>query len=93
VSSVSDVIVIFLQLILFANTAAFFCSLLGLVSNSFSESNSGEEIKMRWHCFKKIYHLRDSSLVLRNNGLQSGFSCLSWIVPFMLIAPSWIVSW
>jgi len=29
---VSEVIVIFLQLILFANTAAFFCSLLGLVS-------------------------------------------------------------
>ena len=32
VTSVSEVIVIFLQLILFANTAAFFCSLLGLVS-------------------------------------------------------------
>jgi len=31
----SEVIVIFLQLILFANTAALFCSLLGLVSHSF----------------------------------------------------------
>jgi len=37
VTSVSYVIVIFLQLIPFANTAAFFCSLLGLVSHSFSE--------------------------------------------------------
>jgi len=36
VTSVSEVIVNFLQLILFAiaNTAAFFCSLLGLVSHS-----------------------------------------------------------
>ena len=31
VTSVSEVIVSFLQLILFANTAAFFYSLLGLV--------------------------------------------------------------
>jgi len=37
VTSVSEVIVTFLQLILFANTAAFFCSLLGLVSHFFSE--------------------------------------------------------
>jgi len=37
VTSVSDVIVIFLQLIPFENTAAFFCSLLGLVSHSFPE--------------------------------------------------------
>jgi len=35
VTSVSEVIVIFLQLILFGNTAAFFCSLLRLVSHSF----------------------------------------------------------
>jgi len=34
VTSVSEVIVIFLHLILFANTAALFCSLLGLVSQS-----------------------------------------------------------
>jgi len=46
VSFVSAVIVIFLQLILLANTAAFFCSLLGLVSHSFSEGDSGEEITM-----------------------------------------------
>jgi len=37
---VSEVIVIFLQLILFANTAAFFCSLLGLVSHSILEGDS-----------------------------------------------------
>jgi len=35
VISVSEVIVIFLQLILFADTAAFFCSLLGLDSHFF----------------------------------------------------------
>jgi len=37
VASVSEVIVIFLQLILFANTAAFFCSPLRLVSHPFWE--------------------------------------------------------
>jgi len=35
VTYVSEVIVIFLQLILFANTAAFSYSLLGLVSHCF----------------------------------------------------------
>jgi len=35
VTSVSEVIVTFFQLILFANTAAFFCSSLGLVLHSF----------------------------------------------------------
>jgi len=69
----SEVIVIFLQLILFANTAALFCSLLGLVSHSFSEGDRGEEINTQWHCIKKINHLCNSSLVLRNDGLQSTF--------------------
>jgi len=46
-ASVSEVIVIFLQLILFANTAAFFCSLLGLVSLCLWEGDSGEEISTR----------------------------------------------
>ena len=76
VTSMSEVIVIFLQLILFANIAAFFCSLLGLVSHSFSEGNGCEEISTRWPRAEKINHLRDSSLVLRNHSLQSGFSCL-----------------
>jgi len=35
VTSVSEVIVIFLQLILHANTVAFFCSMLVLDSHSF----------------------------------------------------------
>jgi len=35
VTSVSEVIVILFQLIMFANTAVFFSSLLGLVSHSF----------------------------------------------------------
>jgi len=46
VASVSEVIVIFLQLILFANTGAFFCSLLGLVSHSL-KSDTGEEVSRR----------------------------------------------
>jgi len=40
----NEVIVIFLKLILFANTDAFFYSLLGLVSHCFREGHSGEEI-------------------------------------------------
>ena len=44
VTSVSEVIAMFLQLILFANTAVFFHSLLGLVSHCFWEGDSGEEI-------------------------------------------------
>jgi len=65
VTSVSEVIVIFLQLILFANTAAFFYSLLGLVSHCFGEGDSVEEISTRWRCVeKKINHSRDSWLVL-----------------------------
>ena len=44
VTSVSEVIVVLLQLILFANTAAFFCFLPGLVSHSFWEGDSSKEI-------------------------------------------------
>jgi len=55
---------IFLQLILLANTAAFGCYLLGLVSHSFWESDSGEENSSRWRCFEKINHLRDSLFAL-----------------------------
>jgi len=47
VTSVSEVIMICLQLILFANTAAFFSFLLGLVSHSFWGGDSGEEIRTR----------------------------------------------
>ena len=38
VTSVSEVIVIFLQVILFANTATFFYSLLGLVPTVFEKA-------------------------------------------------------
>jgi len=58
-----------LQLLPLANTAAFFCSLLGLVSNSFLEVDSGSEISTPWHCVEEINHLRNSWLVLRNNDL------------------------
>ena len=40
VTSVSEVIVIFLQPILFANTAAFFCSLLGFVSHTLQRATA-----------------------------------------------------
>jgi len=72
VTSVSEVIVIFLQLILFANTAAFFYSLLGLVSHCFWEGDSGEEISTQWRFVEKINHSRDSWLVLKS--LQADFS-------------------
>jgi len=44
ISFVSEMIAIHLQQILLANTAAFFCSLLELVSHSFWEGDIGEEI-------------------------------------------------
>jgi len=56
VTSVSEVIVIFLHLILFANTAAFFHSLLGLASHYFSEGDNGEEIR------EMALHRQDQSL-------------------------------
>ena len=76
VASVSEVIVIFLQLFLLANIAAFFCSLLGLVSYSFWEGDSGDEMSTRWRCFETINHLRDAWLVLRNDGAHTRFPCL-----------------
>ena len=59
VTFASEVMAIFLQLILLANTAAFGCYLLGLVLHSFWEGDSGEEISthqsLTWFlvCFKK----------------------------------------
>jgi len=48
------------QLILLANTAAFFCSLLGfsLTHAPFSEGGCSKEISTRWRCFEKISHCR-----------------------------------
>ena len=69
-------LLISLQLILFANAPALFCSLLGSVSHSFWEGESGQEISTRWLCFEKINLWSDSWLVLRNDSLQTGFSCL-----------------
>ena len=94
VTSVSEVIVIFLQLTLFANTAAFFYCLLGLISHSSWEGDSCEKISTRRRCVEKINHSRDSWHVLRS--LQAGFSCLQRYPIkffFMPIGPSWIVSW
>jgi len=72
----NEVIVIFLQLIALANTAAFFFSILGLVSHSFWEGDNRKEISTPWYCVQEINHLGDCGLVLRNDGLQTGFSCL-----------------
>jgi len=74
VTSVGEVIAIFHQLILFANTATLFYSLLGLVSHYFWEGGSGEQISTRWRCIEKINHSRVSWLALRS--LQAGFSYL-----------------
>jgi len=63
----------FFQLILFANTAAFFCSLLGLASNSFWEGSSGNEISTRWLCVKKINHSRDVCFVLKTMAHKTTF--------------------
>jgi len=62
VTSVNEVIVIFLQIILFASTAALFYSLLDLVSHCFWEGDNSEEISTRWRCVEKISHSRDSWL-------------------------------
>jgi len=77
-TSVSEVIVLFLQLVLFANADAFFFSLLGLVSHCFREGDSGEEISTRWRCVEKINNSRNSWIVLRS--LQAGFLYL-WSYP------------
>jgi len=61
------------QVILFANTDAFFCSLPGLVSHSFWESDSGEEIRTRWRCFKNTNQVREFWLILRRDSLQTDF--------------------
>ena len=67
----SEVIVILHQLIIFANTAAFFYSRLGLVSHSFRESDSGEVISTcdDSMCVEEINNSRNSWLVSRNDGL------------------------
>jgi len=97
VFSVNEVIVIFLQLILFANTAAFFCSLLGLVSHSFWQRWENQHamallmaLRRRdqsftrfWAYFKKRWPTNPLFMPI----------ALSYIVSFMPIAPSWIISW
>jgi len=89
VTSVSEVIVIFLQLILFANAAAFIYSLLGLVSDCFWEGDSSQEISMRWRCVEKINHSRDSWLVLRT--YKSSFHIYTAILQSFFYAYSAIV--
>ena len=89
VTSVSEVIVIFLQLIRFENTAAFFYSLLGLVSHS--KGDSGGEISTRWHWVEEINHSRDSWPVLRNEAYKQVFHACSAIPDSFFYAYSAIV--
>ena len=76
VTSAVEVIMTILQVAIFANTAEFFCYLRELASHSVWDGDSGEEISIRWRCFKKINHLRDFWLVSRNDALSTGFSGL-----------------
>jgi len=81
----------FLQRIPFANTAAFFCFLLGLASNSFCEGNSGEEISAGWLCVEKINHSRDVWLVLKTMAHKPTFHAYSTILYSLFYAYSAIV--
>jgi len=84
VTSVSEVIVIFLQLILFANTAAFFYSLLGLGSHCFRKGDNGEEISTRWRCVEKVNH---SAFHICRSIQESSFYAYSAIVDsFVLVS-------
>jgi len=53
--SVSEMIAIFLQLILFANTAAFFYSLLGLVSTVFEKATAVRKFPRDGVASKRFY--------------------------------------
>jgi len=59
VTYVNEVIVIFVQLILFANTAAIFYSLLGLVSRSFLRT------RQRWENYQEMVLLRRGQSLTR----------------------------
>ena len=89
VTSVNEVIVIFLQRILFANTAAFFYFLLGLVSHCFWEGDCGEEISTRWRCVEKsIIHV---ILVLFQEAYKLAFHLYRAILESFFYAYSAIV--
>jgi len=81
----------FLQLILFANTATFFCSLLVLASNSFWEGNSGKEISTWWLRVEKINHSRDVWLVLKTMPHKPTFHVYSNILDSFFYAYSAIM--
>jgi len=83
--------VIVLQLIQIANTISCFCSLLGLISHFFE----GATAEMSTQCAKETIHIRDSCLVLRNEGLQTFVHAYNVIVDtniFISLASLWIVS-
>ena len=81
----------FLQLILFANTDAFFCSLRGLASNSFWKGYSCKEISTRWLCVEIINHSRDVWLVLKTMAHKSTFHAYSTILDSFFYAYSAMV--
>jgi len=57
VTSVSEVIAILLQLILYANTAELFCSLLELVSHLFVKGITVRKFSRRSRCVEEINRL------------------------------------
>jgi len=73
VTSVSELIVTFLQLSLFLKTAAF---RIGVTP--FEKPTSVRKLACDSVASKRSNHLRDSWLVSRNDGLQTGFSCLQY---------------
>jgi len=75
VAFVSVVIVNFSSVNSICKHSAFFCSLLGLVAYSFEKATALKKLARNGIALK-IIHLRSSWLVLRNDGLQTGFSCL-----------------
>ena len=93
-TSVSELIVIFLQLTLFANTAAFTCALQGLVSHFFQKATA-------------VWKLAGNGIGRKDQSLTRFVACvqkrwptiqlfmsigLSKIFPFMPIATSWKIS-
>jgi len=75
-SSVSEVIVIFLQVILFASTAAFFVLCSDSSRLFLRRRTPVRKISTRWYCVDEINHSCDVWLIFRKDGLQTVFSCI-----------------
>jgi len=82
----SEVIAIFLQLILFASAAVFFYSLFGLGTHSFSEGDNDKKNAMALRlCVEETNHLRNFWPVLQIDDIQNGFSRLYYYPRLFLL--------